>query len=283
MKLSASAPTTGDDSADGYSIGWLWVNTTNGDTYVCIDATVASADWIQINGGGGGGGGGTVDAIVGSADINVDSTDPANPELSIIADRFVRALVAGTNITIDNTDPENPEISASGGGSSDALGYSLVDIAAQKTRGNLSSTNYSRGVTFSITGARFYSQSATSRTLRLRIYDAATTTSVKNQDFVVAATGIIDLTFTTAYTPASGDIGKTLVISLWDTVNSGSSILCAFVSNTNWGGTEALPPKDSLVPPGILYRNFGRYGFSGDVCPVSDDAGNNYALEPKFT
>lgn len=47
--LSAStAPTTGDDSGDGYSIGSLWIDTSGDDGYICLDATSAAAVWKQI-------------------------------------------------------------------------------------------------------------------------------------------------------------------------------------------------------------------------------------------
>jgi hypothetical protein len=41
------APTTGDDSDDGYEVGSAWVDTVLGDHYVCVDATVAAASWKQ--------------------------------------------------------------------------------------------------------------------------------------------------------------------------------------------------------------------------------------------
>jgi hypothetical protein len=39
------APGTGDDSADGYGIGSVWVDTVLDDAYICLDATVAAAVW----------------------------------------------------------------------------------------------------------------------------------------------------------------------------------------------------------------------------------------------
>jgi len=49
--LSATAaPTTTDDSGSGYSVGSLWVDTTNDNSYVCVDATTSSAVWNRLNG-----------------------------------------------------------------------------------------------------------------------------------------------------------------------------------------------------------------------------------------
>lgn len=56
--LSASvAPTTGDDSGDGYAVGSVWIDTTADKAYFCLDATVAAAVWTEITQAGGGGGG----------------------------------------------------------------------------------------------------------------------------------------------------------------------------------------------------------------------------------
>ena len=50
---ASTAPTTGDDSDDDYAVGSLWIDTTGGDVYRCVDASVGAAVWVQLNGGGG--------------------------------------------------------------------------------------------------------------------------------------------------------------------------------------------------------------------------------------
>ncbi len=42
-------PTTGDDSADGYSSGSIWINTSTPKAWICISAALGSADWNQID------------------------------------------------------------------------------------------------------------------------------------------------------------------------------------------------------------------------------------------
>lgn len=42
-----AAPGVGDDSDDGYSIGSRWQDITNGKEYVCHDASVGAAVWIE--------------------------------------------------------------------------------------------------------------------------------------------------------------------------------------------------------------------------------------------
>lgn len=76
-------------------------------------------------GGGGGGGGGQVNTIVEGTGIEVDATDPVNPEVGLdaasiaslaLADSALQSVVAGTDIAVDNTDPNNPIISYTGAG-----------------------------------------------------------------------------------------------------------------------------------------------------------------------
>lgn len=54
QNLSASVdPTITDDSAAGYSVGSIWVNTSTPETLICTDATVGAAVWgFFIHGGG---------------------------------------------------------------------------------------------------------------------------------------------------------------------------------------------------------------------------------------
>jgi len=62
--LSATvAPTTNDDSGDGYAVGSMWVDVTGDNIYFCIDATVASAVWRLVPIGGGGGSGDVVGPV----------------------------------------------------------------------------------------------------------------------------------------------------------------------------------------------------------------------------
>lgn len=45
-------PTTGDDSADGYTVGSIWVNTSTDRVHICVDNTAGSAVWhplVHIN------------------------------------------------------------------------------------------------------------------------------------------------------------------------------------------------------------------------------------------
>lgn len=49
---ATGAPTVNDDAGDGYSVGSLWTDTTNDNSYICQDSTIGSAVWAQIDGSG---------------------------------------------------------------------------------------------------------------------------------------------------------------------------------------------------------------------------------------
>lgn len=42
------APTATDDAADGFRLGWLWVDTTARVAYLLVDATAGAAVWLQL-------------------------------------------------------------------------------------------------------------------------------------------------------------------------------------------------------------------------------------------
>lgn len=42
-----AAPTANDDSGDGYAVGSRWVDTTNDEAYICLDASVGAAVWVK--------------------------------------------------------------------------------------------------------------------------------------------------------------------------------------------------------------------------------------------
>jgi hypothetical protein len=50
---ASAAPTVNEDSGDGYSVGSIWIDTTNDKAYVCLDASVGAAVWTETTAGGG--------------------------------------------------------------------------------------------------------------------------------------------------------------------------------------------------------------------------------------
>jgi hypothetical protein len=57
---AGAAPQNTDDNTEGYSVGSLWLNTANGQLYVCTDASTGAANWtylLTVPGGTNGSGG----------------------------------------------------------------------------------------------------------------------------------------------------------------------------------------------------------------------------------
>lgn len=50
VHIAISAPTAGSDKSLGFLVGQLWVNTTNGDCYLCTSNTVGAAVWKSFAG-----------------------------------------------------------------------------------------------------------------------------------------------------------------------------------------------------------------------------------------
>jgi hypothetical protein len=47
---AATSPAVTDDSGDGYSVGSIWIDTTNDRVFVCLDASVGAAVWGIMDG-----------------------------------------------------------------------------------------------------------------------------------------------------------------------------------------------------------------------------------------
>jgi len=45
---AAVAPAVGNDSSQGYSVGSHWVDTTANKAYICVDASVGAAIWLEV-------------------------------------------------------------------------------------------------------------------------------------------------------------------------------------------------------------------------------------------
>ncbi len=48
VTVTASAPTTGDDSADGFRVGHQWLDTSGPTLHMCTDATEGNAVWRVV-------------------------------------------------------------------------------------------------------------------------------------------------------------------------------------------------------------------------------------------
>lgn len=85
-----AAPGVGDDSGDGYEPGSRWVDVTADKYYVCLDATLGAAIWLEV--GAAGGSGHTIQ------DEGSDMTARAN--LNFVGDGVTVTDDAGNNATV---------------------------------------------------------------------------------------------------------------------------------------------------------------------------------------
>lgn len=122
-----AAPTSADDSDDGYGPGSMWVDTTNDRIYFCVDATVAAAVWVYAGNSSGW--------------QPLDATLTALAGVTTAADKLIYATGSDTFTTTDFS----------------AFGRTLVDDADASalltTLGITSSVaelNYTDGVTSAI-------------------------------------------------------------------------------------------------------------------------------------
>lgn len=83
---AAADPAVGDDSGDGYSVGSVWINTTDDKTFVCADATVGAAVWKQTS----------VSNYTGERCISLDDLADGDSVYATCVDDFI----AGEDITL---------------------------------------------------------------------------------------------------------------------------------------------------------------------------------------
>lgn len=91
-----AAPGVGDDSADGYGAGSIWIDATNNEVYICESAGAGAAVWHTLTDGGG----------------NVSNTGtPANNQLAVWTDA---TTIEGDSALTFDTSTDTLTIAASG-------------------------------------------------------------------------------------------------------------------------------------------------------------------------
>jgi hypothetical protein len=89
-KINATtAPTVNDDSADGYSVNSVWIDTTNDKAYICLDATVGAAVWQII-------GAGLIEQKLAQRDVSIAGVQTISGLLGKPKMIEIRANVGGT-------------------------------------------------------------------------------------------------------------------------------------------------------------------------------------------
>lgn len=138
------APAVTDDSASGYGVGSEWNDVTADRAYVCMDASVGAAVWVETTAGAGGGeanttsngGTGGIGIVLAKSgvDLPFKSMIAASSKLTVVdggANNRVELDVVEANLTLDNL---GGALSVSKGGTgsttaSDARTALNVDIA----------------------------------------------------------------------------------------------------------------------------------------------------------
>jgi len=109
LTFGAAAPTVGDDSADGYQIGSLWMNTTTLTMYICSSAAAGAAVWDEFKSGASGlVGSSTFNGVtgrvithnIGSTDYAISITPTADTEAKT---GEVYVTKAANTVTVHNT------------------------------------------------------------------------------------------------------------------------------------------------------------------------------------
>lgn len=145
---ATSNPGTGDDSADGYSIGSLWHNVTADTMYVCLDATVGAAVWKLATGGG----------------VTVKEVD-GTPSVANVTEIRV------TNGTLTDVGSGVVEIATGGGGGGSATAYIL--LRDEKAAGT--------------SGGTFTSGAWQTRTLNTEVVDTGGHCTLTSNQFTLAS------------------------------------------------------------------------------------------------
>lgn len=100
--VATAAPTTGDDSSAGYEVGSEWIDVTNDEAYICLDASVGAAVWKNTTATGGGGSGESNTASnegTGGVGVFIQKTG-VNLE-------FKNFIAASSKITVVDDAPDN--------------------------------------------------------------------------------------------------------------------------------------------------------------------------------
>jgi len=134
---AGAAPTVNDDTTAGYAIGSLWIDTTNDNAYVCMDASAGAAVWEQIDGGG------AASPLTTKGDLwGYDTDDTRVPvgsdDLPLVADsgdaqgvtyKILPLEGGGTESNLSATGPGMLQ-QASAGAAVSALKHNLTAVAA---------------------------------------------------------------------------------------------------------------------------------------------------------
>lgn len=224
---ATGAPSTGDDGADGYSVGSLWIDTSNNEVYWCADAATGAAVWKQIGSGSGGGGGGVTDhgALTGLADDDHTQYLLASGARALAGD-----LDMGANAITNVGNVDGRDVSADGS-KLDGIEASadVTDAANVAAAGAVMDGDFSANGRMIRAGAGSYSTVLDNLT-------ASTAPGVGDDsgDGYSAGSIWVDATGDEVYLCADASVGA----AVWKRVEGGALDIAGLTNETNLSGVD---------------------------------------------
>jgi len=219
-------PTTGDDSADGYGVGSLWVNTSTPAAFICISAAAGAADWNQIDAAGGGGSG-TVTNTGGNLTANSVVLGAGTVDTKVVA-----------GITTDGTSKLTLGVAGASAGSVDFKNTTSGTITLAAVTGALGTVTLSLPAATDTLVGKATTDTLTNKTLTTPTINGGTATGLTGFALRNAGTGAFDMTETHNGTLTAG---RTLTWNLNDaarTISIAGNITTAAAFTTS--GANAL-------------------------------------------
>jgi len=93
---ATAAPTTGDDTADGYAVGSFWLDVTADKAYLCLDASSGAAVWKEVGSAGS-------TAFIGLSDVPANFTDAGLKVVRVNSGANALEFVAFAATYLDDT------------------------------------------------------------------------------------------------------------------------------------------------------------------------------------
>jgi hypothetical protein len=90
---ATAAPAAGNDNTQGYAVGSIWIDITNDNAYVCVDASTGAAIWDEVGGAGSG------DAWGDAVNANIVPDADGTRNIGADATRFATAYTDALEVT----------------------------------------------------------------------------------------------------------------------------------------------------------------------------------------